>query len=342
MDRVVVRNFKTYAGEVTIGPLHRSLNAIIGANGSGKSNIVDAVCFCFGMRASRLRNKNLTGLIHQSQGLACSEAAVEIYLNVLADQSGGPSISSFSVGRDISLNSRSRYFLNGAVCSYADVEQKLSSYGVDLNTNRFLVLQGEIERLAALPPIAPDGSRNGLLELCESIIGTDVLVPSIAALEQKIAWYRLKHTLVCFGSLEEARKIAFCGKQKFRVVTLNGELIEKSGSISGGMVFTRWGDADLELVDSNPFASGVSLTVRPPGKSWRPLSSLSGGERTMTSLALIFALHHFKPSPFFFLDEIDAALDVRNVVILALFVRSNLVPPTQNFAVLRTVFRLQL
>jgi structural maintenance of chromosome 1 len=47
----------------------------------------------------------------------------------------------------------------------------------------------------------------------------------------------------------------------------------------------------------------------PPGKNFREIEQLSGGERTVAALALLFALHSFRPSPFFVLDEVDAALD---------------------------------
>lgn len=73
------------------------------------------------------------------------------------------------------------------------------------------------------------------------------------------------------------------------------------------------GDAELEIIDTHsPFSEGINFTVRPPKKSWKPISKLSGGEKTLSSLALIFALHQYKPTPLYFLDEIDASLDYRN------------------------------
>lgn len=48
--------------------------------------------------------------------------------------------------------------------------------------------------------------------------------------------------------------------------------------------------------------------MRPPKKSWKNISNLSGGEKTLSSLSLVFALHHFKPTPLYVMDEIDAAL----------------------------------
>ena len=59
--------------------------------------------------------------------------------------------------------------------------------------------------------------------------------------------------------------------------------------------------------------TGIELSVQPPGKRMMPLATLSGGERAMTSAALIFALIKVRPSPFYLLDEVDAALDDTNV-----------------------------
>ena len=60
---------------------------------------------------------------------------------------------------------------------------------------------------------------------------------------------------------------------------------------------------------------GIVFSVRPPKKSWKHIANLSGGEKTLSSLALVFALHHFKPTPLYVMDEIDAALDFKNVSI---------------------------
>jgi len=81
---------------------------------------------------------------------------------------------------------------------------------------------------------------------------------------------------------------------------------------------TLGGNAELELVDSlDPFSEGIIFSVMPPKKSWKNISNLSGGEKTLSSLALVFALHAFKPTPLYVMDEIDAALDFRNVSIVA-------------------------
>lgn len=87
-------------------------------------------------------------------------------------------------------------------------------------------------------------------------------------------------------------------------------------------LITMGGNAELELVDSlDPFSEGVIFSVMPPKKSWKNIAHLSGGEKTLSSLALIFALHTYKPTPFYVMDEIDAALDFKNVSIIANYIR---------------------
>jgi len=87
-------------------------------------------------------------------------------------------------------------------------------------------------------------------------------------------------------------------------------------------MITLGGDAELELVDSlDPFSEGIVFSVRPPKKSWKNIANLSGGEKTLSSLALVFALHHYKPTPLYVMDEIDAALDFRNVSIVGNYIK---------------------
>ena len=75
------------------------------------------------------------------------------------------------------------------------------------------------------------------------------------------------------------------------------------------------GTADLELMDdSNMLECGIRIVAQPPGKKLQNIMLLSGGERALTAIALLFAIQRLKPSPFCLLDEIEAALDDANIV----------------------------
>ncbi|KAM4675747.1 structural maintenance of chromosomes protein 1B-like [Discoglossus pictus] len=62
-----------------------------------------------------------------------------------------------------------------------------------------------------------------------------------------------------------------------------------------------------------PYLEGISYNCVAPGKRFMPMDNLSGGEKSVAALALVFAMHSFRPAPFFILDEVDAALDNTNI-----------------------------
>ena len=83
------------------------------------------------------------------------------------------------------------------------------------------------------------------------------------------------------------------------------------------------GRGELRLTDpQNVLASGIDIYAEPPGKKLQNIALLSGGEKTMTAVALLFATYQVRPSPFCLLDEIDAALDDKNVASLVQTLRS--------------------
>ncbi len=88
---------------------------------------------------------------------------------------------------------------------------------------------------------------------------------------------------------------------------INSGLKEKFPRLFGG------GSAYLELVGEDPLSAGVAVMARPPGKRISTISQLSGGEKALTAVALVFSIFELNPAPFCLLDEVDAPLDDHNV-----------------------------
>ena len=88
---------------------------------------------------------------------------------------------------------------------------------------------------------------------------------------------------------------------------INAGLKAKFPRLFGG------GHAYLELVGDDPLAAGVAVMARPPGKRNSTISQLSGGEKALTAVALVFSIFDLNPAPFCLLDEVDAPLDEHNV-----------------------------
>ena len=73
------------------------------------------------------------------------------------------------------------------------------------------------------------------------------------------------------------------------------------------------GRGTLELMETDILESGIQIIAQPPGKKLQNMMQLSGGEKALTAISLLFAIQNLKPSPFCLLDEIEAALDDSNV-----------------------------
>jgi chromosome segregation protein len=117
--------------------------------------------------------------------------------------------------------------------------------------------------------------------------------------------------LEIIGEMTDKMQIQF--EEKFKIIRQNFN--ETFRELFGG------GNADLRLEDDDILNSGIDIIVQPPGKKLQSLSLLSGGERGMSAIALIFAILKMKPTPFCVLDEIEAALDDANVNRFAEFLK---------------------
>ncbi|KAJ7246598.1 condensin complex subunit SMC1 [Mycena haematopus] len=93
--------------------------------------------------------------------------------------------------------------------------------------------------------------------------------------------------------------------------------------LTKGKASPMGGVAYLSLEDNEePYAGGIKYHAMPPMKRFRDMEQLSGGEKTVAALALLFAIHSYQPAPFFVLDEVDAALDNTNVAKIANYIQS--------------------
>merc|ERR1711862_565566 len=85
-----------------------------------------------------------------------------------------------------------------------------------------------------------------------------------------------------------------------------------------------------------PYLGGVRFHVMPPDKRFRDMEQLSGGEKTVAALALLFSMHSIHPAPFFLLDEVDAALDKSNIAKVARYYK----PESGIFNFLLSLFKI--
>jgi chromosome segregation protein len=109
---------------------------------------------------------------------------------------------------------------------------------------------------------------------------------------------------------EAIKRIDQTTRQRFTeaFVAINRNFQETFSTLFGG------GRAGLTLLDENdPLESGIEIIAQPPGKRLQSVQLLSGGEKALTAIALMFGLFKYKPSPFCLLDEIDAPLDDANI-----------------------------
>ncbi|CAK9435291.1 uncharacterized protein LODBEIA_P57440 [Lodderomyces beijingensis] len=177
IDRLALTNFKSYAGRQLIGPFHSSFSSVVGPNGSGKSNVIDAMLFVFGFKASKMRQGKISELIHNSGTSRPEYCQVDIHFKMvygdpILQGAGNVPDSSLVVSRKAFQNNQSAYYINDKKSTYTEVTSLLKKQGIDLEHKRFLILQGEVESIAQMKAKAEKEGEDGLLEYLEDIIGT--------------------------------------------------------------------------------------------------------------------------------------------------------------------------
>src|SRR5581483_6180134 len=172
---------------------------------------------------------------------------------------------------------------------------------VDELRNRVRQLEAQLERLGNVNMLALD-------EYERQAKRKEELTAEVARLETERT-----HLLALVDEIVAKKKEGF-----FKVYDeINQNFGKVYGRISNG------GKAELLLENAeDPFQGGLTMRAQPPGKKVTRLEALSGGEKSLTSMAFIFAIQEFDPSPFYYLDEVDQNLDGINSELLARMVKA--------------------
>ncbi|XP_073435068.1 structural maintenance of chromosomes protein 4 [Dendrobates tinctorius] len=239
ITHIVNQNFKSYAGERVLGPFHKRFSCIIGPNGSGKSNVIDSMLFVFGYRAQKIRSKKLSVLIHNSdEHTDIQSCTVEVHFQTIVDKEGDdfeviPN-SNFYVARTAYKDNSSVYQISGKKKSFKDVGVLLRSHGIDLDHNRFLILQGEVEQIAMMKPKGQTEHDEGMLEYLEDIIGSGRLKEPIELLCRRVeALNQQRGEKLNRVKLVEKEKDALEGEKNKAIefLTLENEAFKKKNQV---------------------------------------------------------------------------------------------------------------
>ncbi|KAK6457223.1 chromosome segregation and condensation [Scheffersomyces xylosifermentans] len=169
VDELIIDGFKSYATRTVISGWDPSFNAITGLNGSGKSNILDAICFVLGIASmATVRASNLQDLIYKRGQAGVTKASVTIVFDnseISKSPIGFENCSTISVTRQIILGGSSKYLINGHKAQQQTVLNLFQSVQLNINNPNFLIMQGKITKVLNMKP-------SEILSLIEEASGT--------------------------------------------------------------------------------------------------------------------------------------------------------------------------
>lgn len=156
IKNVTIDGFKSYARKAELVNLDKAFNAITGLNGSGKSNILDAICFVLGQsNMSQARVNNLRELIYKSGQAGVIKASVSITFDNQDKNASPPGYENYPdiiVTREVNLQSRSKYYINGYVATVQQVTDLFHAVQLNINNPHFLIMQGRITKVLNMKP----------------------------------------------------------------------------------------------------------------------------------------------------------------------------------------------
>ncbi|NXP34119.1 SMC2 protein, partial [Leiothrix lutea] len=153
---IVLEGFKSYAQRTEIKDFDPLFNAITGLNGSGKSNVLDSICFVLGIsNLSQVRASNLQDLVYKNGQAGITKATVSInFDNSNKSQSplGFEANDEITVTRQVVVGGRSKYLINGVNAANSRVQDLFCSIGLNVNNPHFLIMQGQITKVLNMKP----------------------------------------------------------------------------------------------------------------------------------------------------------------------------------------------
>ncbi|RDA84692.1 hypothetical protein CP532_2762 [Ophiocordyceps camponoti-leonardi (nom. inval.)] len=166
---VIIDGFKSYAVRTVISGWDESFNSITGLNGSGKSNILDSICFVLGItNMSTVRAQNLQDLIYKRGQAGVTKASVTIVFDN-RDKKKSPigfeEYATISVTRQIVLGGTSKYLINGHRAQQQTVQNLFQSVQLNINNPNFLIMQGRITKVLNMKAVE-------ILAMIEEAAGT--------------------------------------------------------------------------------------------------------------------------------------------------------------------------
>jgi chromosome segregation protein len=140
-----------------------------------------------------------------------------------------------------------------------------------------------------------------------------VAIEEYAELQQRYDFHKAQNDDLTTSKAELLKAIDEINETSQKQFAITFEQIKKNFEYTFTTLFGG-GRAGLELIATDdPLESGIEITAQPPGTKLKSITLLSGGQKTLTAVGLLFALYMVKPSPFCLLDELDAPLDESNI-----------------------------
>ncbi|KAM4708008.1 structural maintenance of chromosomes protein 2 [Discoglossus pictus] len=153
---IIIEGFKSYAQRTEINGFDPLFNAITGLNGSGKSNILDSICFLLGIsNLTQVRASNLQDLVYKNGQAGITKATVSItFDNYDKKQSplGFEAHDEITVTRQVVIGGRNKYLINGVNANNTRVQDLFCSVGLNVNNPHFLIMQGRITKVLNMKP----------------------------------------------------------------------------------------------------------------------------------------------------------------------------------------------